>query len=177
MIDPNLNVLFYQSLTSFEAQTVLFYTVIDIMYVSISISIFLFLIFRCFFYREHLVVLLILKKNRGYQNILFLPFLLAVCIPNRVYVYNKISDTLMFLIYWILIILGFLENAVFWCFLLAFFFLCVESALIGYSLGTKNVKINSFYSKYLFNDQNKLQKKFVELFFGNSKRGGGGVQA
>ena len=61
------------------------------------------------------------------------------------------------------------ENILLWFFVLAYFFLCVESTLIGYSLGTKNVKIKSFYSKYLFNNQNKLQKKFVELFFGNSK--------
>ena len=165
MIDQNFKNFFNESLTSFEAQTVFFYTVVDTLYIGLSIV--LFLIFRCFFYREHLVVLLILKKNRWYQNILFLPFLLAVCIPNRVYVYNKSSDTLTFLIYGTLIILGFLENAVFLFFVLAYFFLCVESTLIGYSLGTKNVKINSFYSKYLFNNQNTLQKKFVELFFGN----------
>jgi hypothetical protein len=168
MLGQNFKDFLDQSLTSFEAQTVFLYTLVDTLYIGLSIV--LFLIFRCFFYREHLVVLLIFKKNRWYHNIVFLPFLVTLCIPNRVYVYNNVPDTLTLLIYMLLMIFGWLEeNILLWFFVLAYFFLCVESTLIGYSLGTKNVKIKSFYSKYLFNNQNKLQKKFVELFFGNSK--------
>lgn len=155
-----------QNLTSFETQTLFFYSIADMIY--ICFSIFLFLIFRCLYSREYLVIRLVLKKNLWYQNMLFIPFLLDICIPNRVYVYNKIPGSLTFLIYMLLMVFGWLEmNVLLWFFVLAFFFLCVNSALIGYSLGMKNGNINSFYSKYIFNNNRRLQRKFVELFFGN----------
>lgn len=153
-----------QNLTSFETQIIFFYTVTDIIYICASIL--LFFIFRGLFYREYLIILLICKKNHWYNNLLFTFFLLTICIPNRVYVYNKVPGYITFFLYLLFLIFGYLETPFLWFFIITFFFLCLTSTLIGYSLEVKEGKINLFYTQAMFNGQHRLQKKFVELFFG-----------
>jgi hypothetical protein len=71
----------------------------------------------------------------------------------------------MFSIYVTLMLLDYYQNALFWFFVLAFFFLSMNSMFIGYSLSHKDYNKSSFYTKHLFNNNRVLQKKFYKLFF------------
>ena len=165
MFGPNFKLWYDRNLVSFESQTVFFYTVVDTLYILISIL--LFWVFRCFFQREQRVVILIFKNNDLHQKFLFVLFLITFGIPNRVYIYNKVPTVITFLIYFCLGLLGYYEDALFWFVIIAFFFLSINSTFIGYTLGMKNGNINSFYTRFLFNNDVRLQKIFVRLFFGN----------
>jgi hypothetical protein len=165
MFEPNFKLWYDQHLVSFESQTIFFYTIVDTLYILISIL--LFWVFRCFFKREQRVIILICKNNYFHQKFLFVLFLITFGIPNRVYVYNKIPTVITFLIYFCLGLLGYYEDALFWFVIIAFFFLSINSTFIGYTLGMKNGNINSFYTRFMFNNDVRLQKIFVRLFFGN----------
>jgi hypothetical protein len=165
MFGPSFKLWYDQNLVSFESKTIFFYTLVDTLYILISIL--LFLVFTCFFKREQRVIILIFKNNNWYQNVLFGLFLLTFGIPNRVYIYNRIPTIITLLIYLGLGLLGYYKDALFWFVVIAFLFLSINSTFIGYTLGMKNGNINSFYTRFLFNNNGRLQKIFVRLFFGN----------